>query len=287
MKLGIGQRWNPRIPRRTNIHPMGYGWIGGKRLDVCGSFMLALTLMISQPVRSDSRLWLPMDRWELTSLLQEAAAQALATDRCAEILRGGPSARYTQERQAAFMVICRDAQSGSSYYLIYRQDSADTVELVREQPRAADWKRSVAQAVATEGANKGEAHPSGAGQTVSPEFREADMEAIIRDADSAWLACRQLLEQRVERMLDVVIHDQPRPVPVELPDGWRYRIDFDARNPRGSDLHFSAECEAGPGGVNLKLFGRAQEPQLDEMETGPAPIAEKRGAMHTGRSHAH
>lgn len=110
------------------------GWAGTAWLLMAG-WMAGVPATLGGP-----RLWLPNEERGLMPLLEAAARQAKATDRCGEVLAGGSNARYSEGPRYAFMITCRDSGSGSSYYLIFRQDDTGALALVREQPRALDWQ---------------------------------------------------------------------------------------------------------------------------------------------------
>lgn len=303
--------------------------------------MAVVLWLVSGPVLTDDRLWLPADKRGLAPLLEDAAERARSTQRCAEVLRGSWNARHSTPDRDAFMVICRDVERASTYYLIYRQKTATNVALLKEQPRASGWEpgaetesgpessqsAAVAQAqppdsaaggersaAAGAGNDRGESEAalaevpsgdprpapvkkqgegaggdraegdqvegdqvegesaalaesgaqgthrkspdpatSGAGQ---PAAEESSPPAVDVDSEQAWERCLRALEQRVSAMLDVVIYRQPRPEPQPLESGWRYRIDFDARNPRGDNLYFQAACEVSGAAAQLELKPR-------------------------------
>lgn len=205
----------------------------------------------------DEHLWLPADMAGLMPDLEQAAAAALATERCGEVLRGKWSRNYSTDEHPAFMLICRDAGSGSSYYLIYRRVAANRVELFKEQPPASQWRPSPVKKAS-------ETSPSveTPGTVAEPSSHQVDSTPEQQppgpppDVELAWQQCLQSLRQRTLRMLDVIIYEHPRPDPEADQGGWRFRISFDARNPLGDDLYFEGICQAGAGGVSLELKPR-------------------------------
>lgn len=222
------------------------------RLLLCAAAICALVAR-----GAEGRLWLPADMTGLMPDLERAAAAAVETERCGEVLRGNWNRNYSNDEFPAFMLICRDASNGSSYYLIYRRIAANKVELYKEQPPASQWQPPQVEKKAVETVSSDIERA-----VVAPTSTQADVSADQQalppplDEEQAWQHCLRELQQSTQRMIDVIVYEQPRPHAEQNQQGWRFRIPFDARNPRGDDLYFVGICQTGTGEVNLDLKPR-------------------------------
>lgn len=219
-----------------------------------------------------SRLWLPRSQWVLEQDLILAAERAELTDRCAEVLSGKWLQSASTPERPVLIIICRDSITSRSYYRKYARLGPLRLELMEEQGRSMPSREIPRPVDAPEGdepagpeATLAQAEPDAAEmveEPAEPELPPAELDAAEIEAipleDRVWADCSSALRKKTASMLDVVVHEDPRP---EFRDpgtgGGSYTVDFDARNPRGDTLYYQAACDvSAEGATKLRLRPR-------------------------------
>lgn len=159
----------------------------------------------------ESRLWLPLSYQKFYLPLVRAAHAAQSLDRCEQLLEGTIDLDQSRAGHPMFRILCRQA-NGRSYNEMVDGVSFETL--------------TTAKIV------KPESTPEEIRQ------REAQQRVI-----QFWRVCHSNLLERTSWMMELYWLTEGMPEPDrDDEESIAFTVHFDAKNKRGHDLHFQAQC---------------------------------------------
>lgn len=168
-----------------------------------------------------SRLWLSQSDQKYYLDLVRAARVADALDRCQSVLEGTLDREQSQQNHPYFRILCRQ-ENGRSYNEIVDGLSFETLTTpVIVEPELSEAEKEHLRQL----------------QKAQEELE------LARRKTEAWQRCEEQIRHQTQLMIHMVWLTTEEPAPLSFDDNEAVFIaDFDAHDPGGNLLHFSATC---------------------------------------------